>query len=324
MDINALERVKSMALCMQRRSWEQGCLAQAFLELGDERTTILLAKEAQLQQGDDGRVGMTVDSPVVTDPCSMGEALLFAYGKTKDECFKKSYEKLLNWALYVAPRNQSGLLYHITNKAEIWADSFYMLPPFLAALGEYDESIKQLDGYWETLFIESGGLLSHKWDCETQEYSRGALWGEGNGWAISGMARVIALLPNDYSNQKKRLIFRSKLLIDSALKYIRNDCFFHDVVNDSDTCIENGFSQLLAYGIYRGVADEWLDKSYISYADKIYEAVNNKVNEYGLVMDVCSASTNFIVPGPNAEGQAFYMLMCAAKMKYNRIFKDEA
>ncbi len=42
MDNQTLEKVKLMALSMQRHSWEQGCLAQALLELGDERETVFL------------------------------------------------------------------------------------------------------------------------------------------------------------------------------------------------------------------------------------------------------------------------------------------
>jgi len=316
-----LDKVKLMALCMQRYSWEQGCLAQAFLELGDERETILLAKEALLRQMDDGRAAMIGNSTAITDPCSVGEALVFAFHRTGDELFKESYERLRKWALHDAPRNENGIVYHITDKNEIWADSFYMLPPFLASVGEYDEAIKQAEGYWHLLFNDIGGLLVHKWDQDKKVFSRGVLWGEGNGWAIAGMARIIAMLPETHQAKKESLIERTKTLIFHSLQYIRQDCFFHDVVNDANTCVENGFSQLLAYGIYRGVTDGWLDAQTIDTADKIYEAMQSKVDNYGLVQDVCSAKSNFVIPGPNAEGQAFFMLMCAARQKYRKACK---
>jgi len=312
----ALDKVKRMALCMQRHSWEQGCLAQAFLESGDERETVLLAMEALLRQTDDGRAAMIGTPSAVTDPCSVGEALLFAYHRTGDELFQTSCERLRKWALCDAPRNERGIVYHIADANEIWADSFYMLPPFLASVGEYDEAIKQVEGYWDCLFNDRGGLLFHKWDQDKEDFSRGVLWGEGNGWAIAGMSRIIAMLPETHQKEKESLIEKTKTLIFHSLQYIRQDYFFHDIVNDSSTCVENGFSQLLAYGIYRGVTDGWLDGKTIDMADHIYEAMQQKVDQYGLVQDVCSAKSGFVTPGPNAEGQAFFILMCAARKKY--------
>ena len=63
---------------MQRYSWEQGVTAQAFLELGETRTAILLAREAVQRQGADGRLACMRDGEGVTDPASNGEALLAA------------------------------------------------------------------------------------------------------------------------------------------------------------------------------------------------------------------------------------------------------
>ena len=234
-----LEKVKQMALAMQREPWEQGNLAQAFLELGDERTTILLAKEAQLRQTDDGRAAIIAHPPTITDPCSIGEALIYAYEKTGDDTFKTSYEKLLKWALVDAPRDENGIVYHILGKTELWADSMYMLPPFLAAAGDYDEAIKQLDGYWDALFVEEVGLLAHKWDSEQQAFSRGVIWAEGNGWAIAAMAQIIDKLPEGYGPQRQRLIERTTQLIDNSLKYMRDDYFFYDAMDDPTTVVEN-------------------------------------------------------------------------------------
>ncbi len=311
-----LENVKHMALAMQRQPWEQGNLAQAFLELGDERTTILLAKEAQLRQTADGRAAIIGHPPTITDPCSVGEALIYAYEKTGDEAFKTSYEKLLKWALVDAPRDENGIVYHMFGKTDLWVDSMYMLPPFLAAAGEYDEAIKQLDGYWDALLVEDIGLLAHKWDTEKQAFSRGVIWAEGNGWAIAAMAQIVDKLPEPYAQQRQRLIARTTQLIDNSLTYMRDDGFFHDAMDDPTTVVENGLSQLMAYGIYRGVASGWLDSAYIPAADAMFAAVESKVDDYGLVQDVCSAKSGFATAGPNAEGQAWFIMLWAARARY--------
>ncbi|MBN1876361.1 MAG: glycoside hydrolase family 88 protein [Anaerolineae bacterium] len=311
-----LEQVKHMALAMQRAPWEQGNLAQACLELGDERTTILLAKEAQLRQTADGRAAIIGQPPTVTDPCAVGEALIYAYEKTGDAAFKKAYERLLHWALVEAPRDANGIVYHLLGKPELWADSMYMLPPFLAAAGEYDAALKQLDGYWEALFVKEIGLLAHIWDTERQVFSRGVIWAEGNGWAIAAMAQIIDQLPEEYAPHQQRLIARTTQLIGNSLKYMRDDYFFHDAMDDPTTVVENGLSQLLAYGIYRGVTSGWLASTYIPAAEAMFLAVQSKVDDYGLVQDVCSAKSDFVIPGPNAEGQAWFIMLWAARARY--------
>jgi hypothetical protein len=53
-----IEKVKRALLTMQRYSWEQGVAAQAFLELGETDTVVLMAKEAALRQREDGRLGV--------------------------------------------------------------------------------------------------------------------------------------------------------------------------------------------------------------------------------------------------------------------------
>jgi len=58
MQNHTLEKVIRMALALQGEPREQGYLAQALLELGDDGNTILLAKEAQLRQTADGRAAI--------------------------------------------------------------------------------------------------------------------------------------------------------------------------------------------------------------------------------------------------------------------------
>jgi rhamnogalacturonyl hydrolase YesR len=190
-----------------------------------------------------------------------------------------------------------------------------MLPPFLAAAGHYDEAIKQIKGYWKLLYSSEKQLLSHIWQDEKKVFIRKDFWGVGNGWAMAGIARVIKMLPPEMNSDKLELIEMVKILIDSALSYIREDGFFYDVIDNKDTFVETNFSQMLAYTMYRGMTGGWLGKWYQHRADMIRAAVDTKVDPYGLVQDVCGAP-KFSSPGVAAEGQAFYLLMEAAANDY--------
>ena len=312
-----LNKVKQALLAMQRYSWEQGVAAQAFLEDGDEDTAVLLAVEAAHRQIADGRCAQMGAPCAVTDPCAVGEALIFACGQTDDPFLCAARDRLLRWALTDAPRSAAGVVYHMDNAPDFWVDSFYMLPPFLAAAGYYDEALRQLDGYWQALFLPEKELLAHRWSDGAQAFIRRDAWGVGNGWAAAGMARVIRLLPDSYADAKATLINRVRTLLDAALPLMREDGRFHDVLDDPCTFPEIHAGQMLAYTVFRGVKAHWLPERYLAPAKIIRAAAHQLTDRYGLVQSVCGAP-RFDSPGVAPEGQAFFILMEAAFRDLNR------
>ena len=100
-------------LCMQRYSWEQGTAMQAFLESGEDEIVLKMAKEAVYRSIEDGRAAILGTLEAVTDPCSVGEALVYAVAKTQDPFLEGGLKKLINWALKLAPRSEDGAVYHV-------------------------------------------------------------------------------------------------------------------------------------------------------------------------------------------------------------------
>lgn len=304
-------KVKRAALSMQRYSWEQGVLAQAFLENGDEDTALFMAVEGANRQLSDGRCAHIGNPGAVTDPCAIGEALLFACEKTKDPDLLHAKDKLLNWALLDAPRTPDGIVYHVDYAPEIWVDSFYMLPPFLARAGYYNDALKQINGYWDALFQQDKRLLSHQRNMETGVFVRKDAWGVGNGWAMAGMARVIDLLPDAYAKEKQDLITKVITLLDAAIPFQMENGMFHDVLDDPSTFPEVNFSQMLAYTVFRGIKSGWLSPPYLPIAERCRNAAISQVDDYGLVRNVCGMP-HFDRPFVAPEGQAFHILMESA------------
>jgi len=307
-------KVKLALLAMQRHSWEQGTAMQAFLEQGDMEIVIPMAKEAVYRRLPDGRAANIGNSGAVTDPCSVGEALIAACEATGDAALKQGRDELLEWALKKAPRNGKGVVYHLDSKPQIWSDSAYMLPPFLAAAGYFDEALTNLYGYWDILFDANKKLIHHIWDDDAKSFVREAYWGGGNGWNLAAIARIYDFLPDGHGTDKKKLAEMGRALIDGVLAHVRPDFLFHDVIDDQGSFVETNLSQMLAYAIYRAVRSKWLDKSYLETAEKLYAAAVKKIDAYGLVRDCCGAPS-FDKAGVSPEGQAFYLLMEAARSK---------
>ncbi|MCF8225342.1 MAG: glycoside hydrolase family 88 protein [Bacteroidales bacterium] len=309
-----IKKVEMAMLSMQRASWEQGVAAQAFLESGNKEMTIRMAYEAVLRQQEDGRLSVLYTGNGVTDPAASGQAVLYAAEKTGDEKLREASANMVSYLLTTEHRAENGTLHHIRSGPEIWIDAMYMAPPFLAAAGQYDEAIKQIDGFRKALWSEPSKLYSHRWNTEEKVFVNKKFWGVGNGWTLAGISRVIELLPAAYATQIQKLIGYEQEHLSSILSYMRSDGLYHDIIDDPSSFVETNLGQMIAYTIYTGVRAGWLDKNLIPEAEKMRSAARSKVDEYGYVTDVCGAPY-FNAPGRATEGQAFFMLMEAARNK---------
>ncbi|MGQ9801056.1 MAG: glycoside hydrolase family 88 protein [Candidatus Saccharicenans sp.] len=307
-----IDRVKIAMLTMQRQAWEQGVAAQALLELGEERLVIMLAREAVLRQWDDGRLGQVCDNHGVTDPGANGEAVLYAARKLNDSQMLEAARKQADYFLRTAPRTEDGVIFHIDNKPQLWIDSMYMCPPFLAVMGHYREALFQVDGLRKYLWNSGRKLFSHIYDYGLKKFARQDFWGVGNGWAAAGMTRVLRALPPEMKEDREKLAGYIKDLLDGCLRYQRPDGLFHDVLDNRQTFVETNLAQMLAYTIYRNVQLGWLSRDYLKKAERMRQAVHSKIDELGYVNEVCG-SPLFQSPGVATEGQAFFLLMEAAR-----------
>ena len=303
-----IERVKLATLGMQRYDWEQGTVAQAFLEMGETDLAISFARGAILRQVN-GRFSVIKNNGPITDCASIGEVVLEAWKKTGDPIFKNGADAMLEVFKLSEHKTHEGIIYHSQEPTKwIMSDANYMLPPFLAAAGEFKEAIKQIEGFRQYLYHPEYQLYSHIWDNENKKFKREDFWGVGNGWSAAGITRVIKLLPDSMIAEKKKLIGYVKELVDGCLKYLRSDGLFHDVINKPDSFVEVNLSQMLSYTIFRGIKAAYLDRSYLEKAELMRKAANDKVDVLGYVHDVCGLP-NFDKPYFAPEGQAFYLLM---------------
>jgi rhamnogalacturonyl hydrolase YesR len=308
-----IQKATAAAMAMQRRDWEQGILAQAMLEAGHREQIILLTKAAIVQRAPDGRLGVAV-SGGPTDPAMGGAAYAQAAEWTGDPQIKEAVDGLLRWIRFKAPRNSDGILYHVFDAPEMWSDGLNGAPPFLAAMGHYDEALAQIEGYRQRLWNPEKNLLAHIWDDGKRQFKDGNFWGGGNGWAAAGLARVIRSLPHERHSDRERLAAFARDIVDGCLKHQRSDGLFHNVVDQPSTFVETNLAQMLSSAIYEGVAGAWLPANYKVHADRMRAAARVKMDAYGYVQGVCGAP-NFDRPGLSTEGQAFCIMMEAAGSK---------
>jgi rhamnogalacturonyl hydrolase YesR len=308
-----IEKATAAAMAMQRRDWEQGILAEAMVEAGDQRNVILLTRAAMVQRTPDGRLGVVV-SGGTTDPAMGGSAYAKAAEWTGDPQIRQAVDGLLNWIRKGAPRNAEGILYHVFGAPEIWSDGFNCAPPFAAAMGFHDEALAQIEGYRQRLWNPEKKLLAHIWDDGKRQFNDASFWGGGNGWAAAGLARVLRSFPRERSQDRARLANFAREIIDGCIQHQRTDGLFHNVVDQPATFVETNLAQMLAFAIYEGIRADWLPASYQSHADRMRAAARLKMDADGYVQGACGAP-NFDSPGTSTEAQAFCILMEAAGSK---------
>jgi unsaturated rhamnogalacturonyl hydrolase len=158
-----IHKASTAGLAMQRRDWEQGTLAQAFLEAGLVDQLILLTKAAIVQRVPDGRLAVVVEGGP-TDPTMGGAAYWLAGQVTRDPEIQQAVNGLLDWILYKAPRAPDGTLYHVFDHPQVWSDGFNGAPPFPAATGHYEEAFRQIEGFRKRL-----------WDAQRKLFARSHL-----------------------------------------------------------------------------------------------------------------------------------------------------
>ncbi|MBQ8094731.1 MAG: glycoside hydrolase family 88 protein [Clostridia bacterium] len=302
--------VLSALLCSQRHAWEQGIAMEAIRAIGRDDLLYLMAKDAVLRQQPDGRAGIVGGETAATDPCSIGGPLLYIAKKKQDPDLLAGAQSLLQWAREKAPRSRDGLVYHFLDSQEIWADSIYMLPPFLAEAGFPEEAAAMVEGYFSCLQDESG-LLAHRYDDATRTFINPNHWGVGNGWALCAIARIIPLLTAGAC--QTRMICLLRRLTDALLPWLRNDGLFHNIVDNPSTFPEVNLSQMCASVLFTAFKNKWIrhEAPYSDAAERMADAAMRALRPDGFVYPVCGAP-RFDAPGTAPEGQAFFLIMKAS------------
>lgn len=317
-----IDKVKAALMSIQRRSWEQSECMQALLELRDYDTMITFAREISYIRLDDGRTTLTTEweKGTVTDTFACGEALMLAAQLTGDRLIKETYEALLKFALTHPYRNPDGIMYHVTGAPEFWVDSIYMMPPFMAAAGYYEEAVKQINGYWKALYNPEIKMLDWIWNDEKKEFVRLRHRSICTGYAAVGMVKVAARLPESMKADKDDLMQKAKIVIDSILKFIDDDGVCHDTLDDPDSIIGINAVSMVAGAIYRAMANGYL-LEYKEIADKLRASLHAKIDPYGFLWGVCGVPDNNKA-GISANGQSFFLQMEAAYFDYKAADPD--
>jgi len=295
-------------LGLQRLSWEQGVAGHAAIDLGRASLVAVIADDAVTRQDAEGRLG-EVDGGGLVNCASLVEVVDVAWRATGDPRLREALDRQLAWLESGCPRAADGTLFHLTGSEQMWTDSVYMLVPALFRLGRPEVAMSQLAGHRARLQLDDG-LYAARWDEPTAHLVLGARWATGNGWVAAGLAR--AWREDAAEPYRDELAAQAREVIEACLRHRRADGLFHDVLDDPRAFVDASAAQMLAYAVLSGVADGWLDRSWLEVGRDLRGAAARGVDDLGFVRPV-AGSPHFDRPGRSAEAQAFYLLALAAE-----------
>lgn len=304
------DRLWRALLAMQRNSWEQGVASQAAIDSSRLDLARLLAHDVVARQDADGRLGATEDAGLVNSgACGEVVALLARGG---DPVAETALDRQAKWFAQGCPRGDSGILYHLEGRTEVWADTVYMAVPFLVTIGRVDEAEAQYRLHKDRLWRAGSGLWGHRYDDAASRWVREEAWASGNGWVAAGLARALRIGAG-WLDQDVRAGWRvdAEALLEAIGSHERDDHRFFDVLDDPETFTDGTAGLMVAYAVFTGVADGWLPDEWSGRARLWMDASLATVGEDGLVREVCGAPS-FDRPGTSAEAQAFALLALTA------------
>jgi len=350
-----ISSVVNIARSLPSHSWEFGTASEALLELYNPELSVFgkipfpvpTVKASQVQSLVYAQSKIVLGTGVnslsngdgaVGDPASLGVSVVLL-GKTKSK-YATAAKQTMEYIMNSAPRFWNGAISQRTDVAELWSDFMYMAPPFLAyyAVETYNATLladvvhlctqyrqvlhanitSNSEGVWEHIIGSQGGDTGR--------------WSTGNGWAASGMVRVLATVMKAPASVVLKIRSKSvslltgyiKEIIDGAMgspvdtnKLLRN--YVDDVSGDGHGYGEISGTSMLAAATYRMavLCPQVFGQHYVKWADGVRATLSNgkHVSKNGTVYPAVNplnwGDTEPVTYG-SPEGNNFVVLMYAA------------
>jgi hypothetical protein len=162
-----------------------------------------------------------------------------------------------------------------------WTDDMFMATAVLVRTPQIDLAARQLIDYAKRL-QRADGLFNHAVDGPFA-------WGRGNGFAAFGLLEALAAMPAGHVSRPALLdIFRGQMT--ALVKLQAPDGMWNEVVDEPGSYRELTATAMIFTALARGIRFGWLDRSFISPADRAWRAIAAHVADDGSLLDVCEST----------------------------------
>lgn len=354
-----MQQVISVMAQLCTETWENGTRAQALLEyeypefsvyptqgsitLPAEAATsippelITIAENALANRptsyANNASSSLVPSDGSAADPASLGIAVLLANSSQgpgtatfSGTTFGAAAASELQYLLTVVPRSSAGAISHRAEQVQLWADSVYMVPPFLAYYGLITSNQTLLQAAYDQCRLYRDALQ----DTSTKLWrhialgtgtSDDGLWATGNAWAAAGMLRVLATIKlsqqaSAMSSQTSDLASWVGEIVGASSQRAAKDGLLHNYIDNSSSFEDTAGSALMASAALR-LSTLGLNSDYVTFGEQIHSTIAARyLNSSGYLTNAVDP-INWSEQGTESpEGQAFVVLMQAAYDEY--------
>ena len=123
------------------------------------------------------------------------------------------------------------------------------------------------------------------WHCRSAPF----FWGRGNGFAAMGLTETLTYLPETHANRPAVLAMYRRL-IESLRGLQRQSGLLPQVMDFPGSYDEFTATCMMGYSIARGLRRSWLSGNFRGPADLAWQAVSERIDDVGNVMDACAST----------------------------------
>ncbi|KAI0034814.1 Six-hairpin glycosidase-like protein, partial [Vararia minispora EC-137] len=194
------------------------------------------------------------------DPASLGVAVLLAnWTGLQGADYAGAAAAQMRYLLDTVPKTTDGAISHRVSEVQLWSDSVYMVPPFLAYYGVttdnqsmVQEAYNQIKLYRNYLRDSNGGWRH----ISLGSFNDTGHWSTGNAWAAAGMLRVFGTMQNSqfsrsFKNQMKDLSNWVFEIQQAMYANLTSSDLFPNYADQPDSFGDASSTALMASTVYR-------------------------------------------------------------------------
>lgn len=240
--------------------------------------------------------------------------------------FSRQIRGIAEFIMENAVRGADGVILHSPLTPTVWVDTLYYTAPLLAhacrltgeeAFGR--EAIRQAELHGKYLRNEGTGLWHHDADPVTGARTL-ALWSRGNGWILSALAEVLAVLPEEFEGTT-RLLHWYRRLAEALLSLRHPTGLWRTDMTRPDSHLETSGTCMHLQAMCVGIAHKWLDPGLLPEIEKSFRELLSWIHpETGRFLGSQSVSgrggweTLKLTPfGENSFASGFVLRLIAAR-----------
>ena len=228
------------------------------------------------------------------DDCgSMSAGLMDLYAFDKRRDYMDYLQRAADYIITKQVKFDDGTLARNSpRKMTLWADDMYMSLPFIARMGKltgdekyFDFAAGQVEKFNKYIYDPTTGLYFHAY-YNDENINGVARWGRCNGWVALAQVELLNNLPADHP-KRKQLLASLQRQITGFSRYQDSSGMWHQLLDKPDSYLESSVTAMYVYTVAKAVNEGWVNKRFITVAQRGWDALAKRVTADGQVPDIC-------------------------------------